>query len=108
MGSSAPGVTAKDIILALIAEDRRGRRHRLCVRIHRRGHPRPEHGRAHDRLQYVHRSRGAGRAWLRRMRPPSNTWPDAPAAPQGADWERALKRWRELPSDEGAVYDQVR
>ncbi|HEY7381509.1 MAG TPA: 3-isopropylmalate dehydratase large subunit [Gaiella sp.] len=28
-----------------------------------------------------------------------------PRAPQGADWERALERWRELPSDEGAAYD---
>jgi 3-isopropylmalate/(R)-2-methylmalate dehydratase large subunit len=26
-------------------------------------------------------------------------------APQGAEWERALDRWRELPSDEGATYD---
>jgi 3-isopropylmalate/(R)-2-methylmalate dehydratase large subunit len=28
-----------------------------------------------------------------------------PRAPQGADWERALDRWRELPSDPGAVFD---
>jgi 3-isopropylmalate/(R)-2-methylmalate dehydratase large subunit len=27
-------------------------------------------------------------------------------APQGAAWERAVKRWRRLPSDEGAAYDQ--
>jgi 3-isopropylmalate/(R)-2-methylmalate dehydratase large subunit len=28
-----------------------------------------------------------------------------PAAPQGAEWERALDRWRALDSDEDAVYD---
>ena len=28
-----------------------------------------------------------------------------PQAPQGADWERALDRWRSLPSDDGAAYD---
>ena len=30
-----------------------------------------------------------------------------PAAPQGAEWERALDRWRELPSDPDAAYDRV-
>jgi 3-isopropylmalate/(R)-2-methylmalate dehydratase large subunit len=28
-----------------------------------------------------------------------------PEAPSGAGWERALERWRALPSDEGAAYD---
>jgi 3-isopropylmalate/(R)-2-methylmalate dehydratase large subunit len=28
-----------------------------------------------------------------------------PYAPQGEDWERAVEEWRQLPSDEGAVYD---
>jgi 3-isopropylmalate/(R)-2-methylmalate dehydratase large subunit len=27
-------------------------------------------------------------------------------APQGADWDAAVARWRSLPSDEGAVYDR--
>ena len=31
-----------------------------------------------------------------------------PRAPQGADWERALERWRSLPSDPGATYDTQR
>jgi 3-isopropylmalate/(R)-2-methylmalate dehydratase large subunit len=30
-----------------------------------------------------------------------------PAAPEGAEWERALDRWRELPSDPDATYDRV-
>ncbi len=29
-----------------------------------------------------------------------------PAAPAGADWERALDRWRELRTDEGAAFDR--
>jgi 3-isopropylmalate/(R)-2-methylmalate dehydratase large subunit len=28
-----------------------------------------------------------------------------PRAPQGAEWERALERWRALPTDDGAVFD---
>jgi 3-isopropylmalate/(R)-2-methylmalate dehydratase large subunit len=30
-----------------------------------------------------------------------------PAAPKGAEWERALDRWRALPSDADATYDHV-
>jgi 3-isopropylmalate/(R)-2-methylmalate dehydratase large subunit len=29
-----------------------------------------------------------------------------PAAPKGAEWEQALERWRELASDEDAVFDR--
>ena len=27
-------------------------------------------------------------------------------APQGAEWDKAVERWKSLPSDEGAVYDK--
>lgn len=27
-------------------------------------------------------------------------------APKGADWDKALARWKQLPTDEGAVYDK--
>src|SRR5256885_882347 len=30
-----------------------------------------------------------------------------PRAPQGADWDRALARWRTLPGDPGATYDRT-
>ena len=30
-----------------------------------------------------------------------------PCAPAGAAWEAALDRWRELPTDEGAVFDET-
>jgi 3-isopropylmalate/(R)-2-methylmalate dehydratase large subunit len=29
-----------------------------------------------------------------------------PAAPKGADWDAAVARWKQLPTDEGAVYDR--
>jgi 3-isopropylmalate/(R)-2-methylmalate dehydratase large subunit len=29
-----------------------------------------------------------------------------PHAPQGADWEAAVGRWRQLPTDEGATFDR--
>ncbi len=29
-----------------------------------------------------------------------------PYAPKGADWERALQLWRQLPTDEGATFDK--
>ena len=29
-----------------------------------------------------------------------------PYAPKGADWDAAVARWRKLPSDDGAVYDK--
>src|SRR3954451_14132346 len=29
-----------------------------------------------------------------------------PAAPKGADWDAAVGRWRQLPTDDGAVYDK--
>ncbi len=29
-----------------------------------------------------------------------------PMAPKGADWDAAVARWRQLPTDEGAVYDK--
>ena len=30
-----------------------------------------------------------------------------PRAPKGADWDAAVARWRQLPSDEGAAYDKT-
>jgi 3-isopropylmalate/(R)-2-methylmalate dehydratase large subunit len=32
---------------------------------------------------------------------------DRPRAPRGADWERALERWRQLPSDPRAEFDRT-
>jgi 3-isopropylmalate/(R)-2-methylmalate dehydratase large subunit len=30
-----------------------------------------------------------------------------PKAPHGADWDKAVERWRSLPSDDGATYDKM-
>ena len=54
-GALRPGVTAKDIILALIAKARHWRRDRMRFRILRAGDPRSVDGRAHDGVQYVDR-----------------------------------------------------
>ena len=60
-GTLAPGVTAKDIILALIAQIGVGGGTGHVFEYTGFRHPRPGHGRAHDRVQHVHRRRGAGR-----------------------------------------------
>ena len=60
-GKRPKGVTAKDIILAIIGKDWHRRRHRTRHRIWRRSHSRTFHGRPHDRLQHDHRRRRARR-----------------------------------------------
>ena len=59
-GKRPRGVTAKDIILAVIGKIGIARRHRLRFRIYGRGGARTFDGRAHDDVQYVHRRRRAG------------------------------------------------
>ena len=56
-GALQPGVTAKDLILAIIAQDRRRRRHRPRHGVHRPGGPRPLDGGPHDPLQHGDRGR---------------------------------------------------
>ena len=89
--SSRPGVTAKDIVLAMIAQHRHRRRHRPRHRVPRLGDPRAVDGRAHDRLQHVDRG---GRA-------PGMIAPDdttfaylkgRPRAPRGAAWDAGGRR----------------
>ena len=60
-GALAPGVTAKDLILAVIAADRHRRRAGLRHRVPRRGDPRAVDGGADDGLQHVDRGRCPGR-----------------------------------------------
>ena len=94
-GRLGPGVTAKDIILAIIARLGRRRRHRPRHRVHRDGHPRAGHGGADDRLQHVHRGRRA----RRHVAPDETTFEylhGRPRAPKGRAWEAAVARWRML------------
>ena len=104
-GKLKPGVTAKDIVLALIARIGIGGG-TGCVFEYR--------GTAISALSMEERMticnmsiEGGARAGL--IAPDETTYEyikGRPFAPRGADWDAALARWRELPTDEGAVYDQ--
>jgi 3-isopropylmalate/(R)-2-methylmalate dehydratase large subunit len=100
-GQLAPGVAAKDIILALLAKIGIGGG---------TGHG----GSAIRALSMEQRMticnmsiEGGARAGM--VAPDDTTFSyvaGRPLAPKGADWDRALADWRGLPSDEGAVYDK--
>lgn len=103
-GELKPGVTAKDIILAVIAKigTNGGQGYVLEFR-----------GSAirslsmEGRMTMCNMSIEAGaRAGM--VAPDDTTFAylkGRPHAPQGQDWEDAVAYWRTLPSDEGAVYD---
>ncbi len=103
-GALKPGVTAKDIILALIARVGIGGG-TGCVFEYR--------GSAisalsmEERMTVCNMSIEAGaRAGL--IAPDDTTYQFVAGrkyAPKGADWDAAVARWRTLPTDEGAVYD---
>ncbi|HXB55610.1 MAG TPA: 3-isopropylmalate dehydratase large subunit [Vicinamibacteria bacterium] len=104
-GALAPGVTAKDLILGLIA--------RLGVG-GGTGHVIEYRGSAirslsmEERMTVCNMSVEAGaRAGL--IAPDDTTFAylrGRPHAPAGRDWQRALEGWRALPSDEGAAFDR--
>jgi len=104
-GALKPGVTAKDIILALIARIGVGGG-TGCVFEYTgstiRGLTMEE------RMTVCNMSiEGGARAGL--VAPDDVTYEflsGKPLAPNGADWDRALARWRQLPTDEGAAYDR--
>ena len=103
-GTAAPGVTAKDLILGAIGQ--------LGV-AGGVGHVLEYAGAAirgfslESRMTICNMSIEAGaRAGL--IAPDETTFAyleGRPGAPSGAAWERALDRWRALPSDPDAVYD---
>ncbi|HUG48559.1 MAG TPA: 3-isopropylmalate dehydratase large subunit [Candidatus Limnocylindria bacterium] len=100
-GRLAPGVMAKDIILALIARIGVGGG---------TGHVFEYGGEAiralsmEERMTICNMSiEGGARAGL--IAPDETTFAyveGRPHAPRGADWTEAVERWRQLPSDEGA------
>jgi 3-isopropylmalate/(R)-2-methylmalate dehydratase large subunit len=104
-GRLRPGVTAKDIILALIARIGIGGG---------TGHVFEYTGEAiralsmEERMTVCNMSiEGGARAGL--IAPDETTFEyvaGRPYAPRGAAWEAALTRWRALPSDPGAHYDR--
>ena len=105
-GRLGPGVTAKDIILALIAK---------IGTAGGTGYVLEYTGEAiralamEERMTICNMSIEAGaRAGL--IAPDETTFAYLKGrahSPQGADWERALAAWRSLPSDPGAVYDET-
>jgi 3-isopropylmalate/(R)-2-methylmalate dehydratase large subunit len=105
-GALRPGVTAKDIILALIARigvgGGTGCVFEYCG-------PAIRALSMEERMTICNMSiEGGARAGL--VAPDDTTYQyicGRPFAPKGAAWEAALARWRRLPSDEGAVYDQT-
>jgi len=104
-GRLAPGVSAKDIILALIARIGIGGG---------TGHVFEYTGEAIRSLTMEQRMticnmsiEGGARAGL--IAPDETTFAyveGRPHAPQGAAWETAVAHWRTLPTDEGASYDR--
>ncbi len=103
-GRLQPGVTAKDIILAIIAKIGVGGG---------TGYVFEYMGEAIRSLNMEGRMticnmsiEGGARAGL--VAPDDTTFEyvaGRPYAPRGADWERAVAAWRQLPSDDGAVFD---
>ncbi len=103
-GSLQPGVTAKDMILALIAEIGIGGG---------TGYVFEYAGSAVRALDMEARMtlcnmtiEGGARAGL--IAPDQTTFDylkGRPQAPQGVDWDKAVAYWQTLPSDEGAVFD---
>ena len=104
-GALKAGVTAKDIILALIAKIGAGGG-TGCV-FEFRG-PAIEALNMEQRMTVCNMSIEAGaRAGL--MAPDDTTYQflnGRPHAPQGAAWDQALARWKKLPTGAGATYDQ--
>ncbi len=105
-GRLQPGVSAKDIILALLAQIGVGGG---------TGHVFEYAGAAiralsmEERMTICNMSiEGGARAGL--AAPDETTFEylaGRPYAPQGADWDQAMTEWRALASDEGAVYDKT-
>jgi 3-isopropylmalate/(R)-2-methylmalate dehydratase large subunit len=103
-GTLKPGVTAKDIILALIARIGVGGGTE-CVLEYTGSTIRALS--MEERMTVCNMSiEGGARAGL--IAPDDTTYQflnGRAFAPQGAEWDAAVARWKQLPTDEGAVYD---
>ena len=104
-GELGPGVTAKDVILAIINEI--GVRGGIGHVIEYRGEV-IERLSMEGRMTICNMSIEAGaRAGL--VAPDETTFlymKGRPQAPKGDDWEKAVEAWRRLPSDPDAAYDK--
>src|SRR5262245_49230863 len=105
VGDLGPGVTAKDVVLALIAQEGTGGGVGYVVEY--RG-PVVEALSMEGRMTISNMSIEWGaRAGL--IAPDETTiayLKDRPYAPKGTDWDAAVEYWRSLPTDPGAVFDK--
>ena len=105
-GTFSPGVGAKDLILAIIGQI--GVDGGTGHVIEYRGTPIAAMG-MEARMTVCNMSIEAGaRAGM--IAPDDTTYEylaNRPRAPKGDDWDAALRRWRHLPSDDGAGYDRT-
>ncbi|MCH8561639.1 3-isopropylmalate dehydratase large subunit [Nesterenkonia sp. YGD6] len=103
-GSLRPGVSSKDIILAVIAEIGTGGGQGYVLEY--RGSAIEELS-MDARMTICNMSIEAGaRAGM--IAPDQTTFEfikDRPHAPQGEDWDSAVEYWESLPTDDGAVFD---
>ncbi|GAA2182089.1 3-isopropylmalate dehydratase large subunit [Leucobacter tardus] len=104
-GELRPGVTAKDIILAVIAKIGTGGGQGYVLEY--RGSTIRDLS-MDGRMTICNMSIEAGaRAGM--VAPDETTFAyvkDRPHAPQGEDWDVAVEYWKTLPTDEGAVFDE--
>ncbi len=104
-GALRPGVTAKDIILALIARigigGGTGCVFEYCG-------PAIRSLKMDERMTICNMSiEGGARAGM--VAPDDTTYEfisGRPFAPKGAAWDAAMARWKQLPADDGATYDK--
>ncbi|GGG87598.1 3-isopropylmalate dehydratase large subunit [Salipiger pallidus] len=104
-GTLAPGVTAKDLALALIAQI--GANGAAGHAIEYRGAVISALS-MEERMTLCNMAIEAG-ARVALIAPGEVTFAyleGRPMAPKGAAWDAALAHWRSLPSDEGALYDR--
>ena len=87
-----PGVTAKDVVLAIIGRIGTGGGIGPRHRVPGLGHPGAVDGGPHDGVQHEHRGRRPGRDGRPRRRPPSPTWTGRAHAPTGRGLGRAARR----------------
>ncbi len=104
-GTLQAGVTAKDIILDLLAKIGIGGANGCVIEY---CGPAIRALSVEERMTVCNMSiEGGARAGL--VAPDDTTYQyvsGRPFAPKGADWDAAVARWRTLPSDEGAVHDR--
>ena len=105
-GELPDGVTAKDLILAIIAKIGTGGG---------QGHIIEDRGEAIEKLSMEARmticnmsiEAGARAGMIAPDEVTFNYLKDRPHAPQGADWDAAVEYWKSLRTDDGAVFDTV-